>query len=96
LLFSIDARVSFVPVPARTGTAPPASSTVISMTRSCSFGVIVTASPVVPHGTSTSMLLSICRQTVRLRAASSRSSDFVKGVMSATPAPAKERAMEAS
>jgi hypothetical protein len=48
-----------VPVPAMTGTRPPAWPMTISITRSCSASVIVTDSPVVPQGTSPRVPCSI-------------------------------------
>src|SRR5438105_12952730 len=90
---STAVAVSLLPAPARTGTLPPASSSVMETTRFCSSAVMVTLSPVVPQGTSRSMRASTCRRTSRRRAASSRAPDLVKGVTSAVPAPAKERAI---
>src|SRR5262245_526201 len=89
-------RVSLLPAPASTGTRPPASSTVRAITRSCSSALSVALSPVVPHGTSTSIFPSTCRRTSRRRAASSSAPSFLNGVTSATPAPAKDRLILAS
>src|SRR5712691_7683171 len=89
---STATRVSLLPAPASTGTSP-ASSSVMATTRFCSSALMVTLSPVVPHGTSTSMRASTCRRTRRRRAASSRAPVLVNGVTSAVPAPANERAI---
>src|SRR5204863_8039496 len=87
------ARGWLPPAPARTGTLPPDSSSVMATTRWCSSAVVVTLSPVVPQGTSTSMRASTWRRTRRRRAGSSRDPVLVKGVTSAVPAPANERAI---
>src|SRR3954470_15515556 len=90
---STTARVSLPPAPASKGTLPPDSSSVIATTRAFSSALMVTLSPVVPQGTSTSMRASTCRRTRRRRAGSSRDPVLVNGVTSAVPAPANERAI---
>src|SRR5688500_6749539 len=88
--------VSFEPAPAPLGTLPSASSTVISTTRRCSAGVIVTASPVEPQGTRKCMPSAICQSTSARNAFSSRSPLLVKGVTSAVPQPFSLSAILAS
>jgi hypothetical protein len=57
---STASAVLFEPVPATTGTRPPAVSTAISMTRLCSSALKVGDSPVVPTGTMPLLPSAIC------------------------------------
>ncbi len=84
---AIARRVSFDPAPATTGTRPATCSTVISTTRQCSAGVSVTASPVVPQGTTKSMPSVTCHSTNRRSAVSSTAPSPLNGVSNAVPHP---------
>jgi len=57
---SITSWVAFEPAPAITGTRPRTTSTVARMTSAFSAAVRVALSPVVPHGTSTSVPSERC------------------------------------
>src|SRR5262245_6122127 len=74
--------VLFVPAPATTGTRPFASSTTSFTARVFSAAVIVTASPVVPHGTRPAVPPASCWRT-SARYASSSSAPPRNGVASA-------------
>src|SRR5688500_19573180 len=79
--------VSLEPAPATTGTRPFTCSTVSSTTRRCSAGLIVTASPVDPHGTRKSIPSAICQSISPRSAFSSSAPSLVNGVTSAVPHP---------
>src|SRR5213075_368299 len=85
--------VSLEPAPAAMGTRPFVCSTVISTTRRCSAAVIVTASPVEPHGTRKWIPCSICQSTSCRSAPSSSAPSLVNGVTSAVPHPFSFSAM---
>src|SRR5689334_3887593 len=74
--------VLLLPAPATTGTLPFASSTTARTARDCSAAVIVTASPVVPHGTRPAVPPASCWRT-SARYASSSSAPPRNGVASA-------------
>src|SRR5436189_5891096 len=74
--------VLFEPVPAITGTLPPAPSTQISTTRLCSAGERVGDSPVVPTGTRPFVPSLICQATNFRKADSSTFPSFM-GVIKA-------------
>src|SRR6266849_2346016 len=84
---AITSAVLYPPAPARTGTLPLASSTLICTTRRCSSCVSVGLSPVVPQGTRKSMPASICRLIKVRSVASSNDPSPRKGVTSAVPVP---------
>ena len=70
--------VELEPAPAITGTRPLASSTQISITRSCSSWLRVGDLPVVPQGTSPWVPSAICQAT-RARNAASSTLPFLNG-----------------
>src|SRR3712207_7253049 len=74
------------PVPAMTGTRPPATLTTVPMTSLSSASVMDGVSPVVPHGTSPWMPCPIWNSTSP-SSASTSTSPFLKGVTSAVYAP---------
>src|SRR5512144_857962 len=78
--------VLLLPAPATTGTRPLASSTTTRTARTFSAAVMVTASPVVPHGTSPAVPPASCWRT-SARYASSSSAPPRNGVASAVIEP---------
>src|SRR4028119_126104 len=74
------------PVPAITGTRPPATLTTVPMTSLSSASLMDGVSPVVPHGTSPWMPCPIWNST-RFSSASTSTSPFRNGVTSAVNAP---------
>src|SRR5690349_12396818 len=85
---SIVSRVLLLPAPATTGTRPFTSSTTTAMARARSSASMVTASPVVPMGSSTFVPPSSWKRT-RARKASSSSAPSWNGVASAVMEPSK-------
>src|SRR5918999_2922619 len=87
-LSSTVSRVESAPVPATTGTRPPAASTVASTRRRGSACVSVVTSPVLPPGTSPPTPAAIRRSTIAASApASIALPSSVRGVISAGSTP---------